>query len=298
MTAIDQGDVESSASTVESETDGVSRQSKRTYNRAQYPRVPLASAIDLAQAILKRGQGEDAKRTSAFQELGKKAEANQRQLIAAANTGYGLITGNVNAEFLGLQERGRRIVKATSIDERYQAAWEALKANKIFTTFVQRWHGNPLPNEEAASIHLRRTLALPETEAKQAYPVIVQNLSDFGFIEMRGERPYVRETPEATEDGPPSSEDEAATDVASTAFGQTGAEGGGTGTLPAIAAQTTQTFNPSVADPIQPLAASLPRTAVPEFHFNIQIHLPSDATPEAYDSIFRSIATHLLGRGE
>ncbi len=37
---------------------------------------------------------------------------------------------------------------------------------------------------------------------------------------------------------------------------------------------------------------------VPQFHFNIQIVLPENATQDTYDNIFRSIATHLLNRRE
>lgn len=38
--------------------------------------------------------------------------------------------------------------------------------------------------------------------------------------------------------------------------------------------------------------------AVPQFHFNIQIVLPENATQDTYDNIFKSIATHLLNRRE
>ncbi len=34
----------------------------------------------------------------------------------------------------------------------------------------------------------------------------------------------------------------------------------------------------------------------PQIHFNIQVVLPENALSETYDAIFRSIATHLLGR--
>ena len=37
---------------------------------------------------------------------------------------------------------------------------------------------------------------------------------------------------------------------------------------------------------------------IPQFHFNIQIHLPDNSTPEVYDAIFHSIAKHLIGRSE
>lgn len=37
---------------------------------------------------------------------------------------------------------------------------------------------------------------------------------------------------------------------------------------------------------------------IPQFHFNIQIVLPENATQDTYDNIFKSIATHLLNRRE
>jgi len=40
----------------------------------------------------------------------------------------------------------------------------------------------------------------------------------------------------------------------------------------------------------------LTRSAVPQIHFNIQIHLPENGSPEDYDAIFKSIGTYLLGR--
>ncbi len=37
-------------------------------------------------------------------------------------------------------------------------------------------------------------------------------------------------------------------------------------------------------------------TIVPQVHFNIQVMIPENASPETYDLIFKSIATHLLNR--
>ena len=36
----------------------------------------------------------------------------------------------------------------------------------------------------------------------------------------------------------------------------------------------------------------------PQIAFNIQVVLPDNASAQQYDDIFRSIAVHLLGRGE
>ena len=35
---------------------------------------------------------------------------------------------------------------------------------------------------------------------------------------------------------------------------------------------------------------------MPQIHFNIQIHLRENGSPEDYDAIFKSIGTYLLGR--
>jgi hypothetical protein len=53
---------------------------------------------------------------------------------------------------------------------------------------------------------------------------------------------------------------------------------------------------PPTSTPTIPLSVPVSSDIVPEFHFNIQIHLPAEATPDKYDAIFKSIAIHLLGR--
>lgn len=75
----------------------------------------------------------------------------------------------------------------------------------------------------------------------------------------------------------------------------------------AIDAPAPQIHKPEVVaqqaeEPAKPptrsiLPAGLERIA-PQIHFNIQVVLPENALPETYDAIFKSIATHLLGRGE
>lgn len=50
--------------------------------------------------------------------------------------------------------------------------------------------------------------------------------------------------------------------------------------------------------PVAPLqeGISIPKKVEPQIAFNIQVALPENASPETYDNIFKSIATHLLGR--
>lgn len=54
----------------------------------------------------------------------------------------------------------------------------------------------------------------------------------------------------------------------------------------------------STAGQSQLTSKSFSGRTIPEIHFNIQVVLPENASPENYDAIFRSIATHLLGRTE
>lgn len=56
---------------------------------------------------------------------------------------------------------------------------------------------------------------------------------------------------------------------------------------------------PAPSIPITPtkVSAGLDRLT-PQIHFNIQVVLPENASADTYDAIFRSIATHLLGRNE
>lgn len=65
-----------------------------------------------------------------------------------------------------------------------------------------------------------------------------------------------------------------------------------------ITSNSEPATRPSVANIQTPRELSLPYKSNPEFHFNIQIHLPSDASPDTYDAIFKSIGRHLLGKEE
>jgi hypothetical protein len=210
-----------------------------------------------------------------------------RTLTTAASTGYGLIKISQNYEYFDVEDRGRRLVSAPTERERQEAAYDALFANDIFAGFVARFSQRTLPANEVLATFLEQNFSLSADDAKGFAAVVRENLVDFGLTEEVAGRLSVISREMALERfGSPKP------------LEQTNVDSGER--LPSVRSAAEPPMPSSVSPApaaIMTVPANMPGSA-PEFHFNIQIHLPSDATPEAYDAIFKSIATHLLGRGE
>lgn len=104
-----------------------SEQTKRKRAYGTFPRLPLSKALELPQKIYGLGEGEDVRRLYVFDKLGKSSTSgHSKDWMAAANGGYGLITGSYATEYLGLTERGRKIVAAKDELTKYEAIYEVL----------------------------------------------------------------------------------------------------------------------------------------------------------------------------
>lgn len=250
--------------------------------RGLFPRMSLKAVLELPVAIYKIGEGETVRRLTVMDRLGRSPDSgSSRALIVAANSGYGLVQGGYAAEFLGLSDRGMKISSAQDEPSRHEAAYEALFSNDIFAGFVQRFFQKSPPNQEIAVEFLKKTYGLSGDDANACHETIQQNLLDWGLVKEMSGRPVIF----SREMGLESVE-------------ANGREGGQeTSAEPEVSRVPTP--------PVRPLSPQMgtkqlnqAAAVVPQFHFNIQVHIPADATPDAYEAIFKSIATHLLGRNE
>jgi hypothetical protein len=253
--------------------------------KGAFPRLSLSKVLELPRAIFELGEGEPVRRLTVFNHLGKSPDSgSSRLMVTASNGGYGLTRGGYQADYLELSDLGLRIINPDTEYDKYKAVYESLMLNDLFKGFMDRFQGKSLPpNDEIPIDFLRNSFQLSFPDGETLWSVIKDNLSDFGLIkELSGRRTIV--SPE----------------MALEAIDST----------PHIH-RAKQHDQEEVKSPIQTIEAtqsgidnhnqkmrmplSLGETN-PQFHFNIQIHLPSDASPEAYDAIFRSLSVHLLGR--
>lgn len=259
-------------------TDGVKEATKRAVGL--FPRLSLSRALELPKAIFELGEGEPVRRLLVFNHMGKSpTSGSSRNLVIAANSGYGVTTGSYVADYLSLTERGRDIVASADQLTKYQAIYDTLFSNSIFAAFIERYEGKSVPNDEVALDYLKQAHKLSEQDAAAALEVIKENIADFGLIrEFSGKRIIIsREMALEALDGPRSTPIQNVREVSAAPS---------TSTSTKIASQVPSAISSSYSE-TKPSA---------QVHINIEINLPQNATADVYDAIFRSIAAHMLGR--
>lgn len=252
--------------------------------RATFPRLSLRRTLELPKALYETGEGEQVRRLTVFNKIGKSPDSGpSRTLITTATTGYGLISGGQSTDFFSLTRRGLIIVGAVPESDPFEAALDALFDNDIFSSFITRFHTKSL-NEEVAVDYLKTTHRLIEADAKAAFSVFKENILDYGLTQDISGKKVVISKEMALENRlstPPARARNVSSpnDTRSREGKDNEAE----------SEQTNPKHTPK---------ANIVNRTNPQFHFNIQIHLPENAPSDVYDAIFKSIATHLLNKDE
>lgn len=275
-------------------SDGASKGSEKVeqeanaapaFRKGVFPRTTLSKALELVKAIMELGHGDPVPRLDVYDHLGRKDGGSTRTLVAAANSGYGLTTGNSGSAVLGLTEAGLRIAAAKNKTERLSAIFDALMANEIYASLVDKYSGRTIPSDGAVVYHLQNSHGLAESEAEACWKVMKANLEEYGPNKVSSGTLYVVSPSEALASATKS------VDTARSDETVEGEEAAGTnGEVSAPVAEAPS----STARVVQ-----VPANGVqPQFHFNIQVVLPENATPETYEAIFKSIGDNLLYRSD
>lgn len=246
--------------------------------RSAFPRSPLSNVLGLIEKVHELGHGDPVRRRTVFEQLGRSPDSStSRDLITAATGGYGVTEGGKNATHISLTSLGRRIAESGTRAERLARVHDVLFANSYFSAIVEKYSDRPLPNDAVAVDYLEREHGLSPTDAESLWTVAKQNMQDFGLLEDSGNKKIVV------------SREDAQVRIAGTP--RTGRD--------ADKASDTEEATKGKAEPFMPaVGARTSRSVTPQITFNVQVVLPNDASPEIYDAIFASMATHLLGRDE
>lgn len=239
-----------------------------------FPRLPLIKALELPTAIYELGHGDEVRRRTVFDRLGRSPDSgSSRALAVAANSGYELIIGSYQSDYLGLTEKGMTIVAAIDEKSKHAAIFRSLFDNEIFRSFVERYKEKPLPIDEVAIDYLKKNHSLTEADAKNCWEIFKKNIIDFHLIEELSGKNIVVDGETALRHFSERNE----------GILEDGNE---------QPAHTAPLDHKPAEKPV-----TIPKNGLsPQFTFNIQIVIPENATKETYDSIFKSIAEHLLNR--
>lgn len=229
--------------------------------KSLFPPAPIAEARQIAETIAQKGAGQPMRRLDVFQILGKSADSGPSRNLVSSSSGFGLTTGGYKAEILSLTDLGKRL----GIDRDESAMVDAVLGVDIFGKFFETYKEKALPADVAGKSFLA-SAGIPLDRVAACWELALMNGRDAGLLrEMAGaERVLTREHAIELLGG----EREAGTASASTRTAQDDGKGGSKG---------------------KPTGRS-----TPSININLEIHLPSDATPEVYEAIFSSMRKHLV----
>jgi hypothetical protein len=248
----------------------------------------LKEALELPKSVYEVGQRDEVRRLLVFNQLNRAPESGpSRALVTASSTAYGLTEGGTQATHLKLTDSGRRIVEPVNETDRLEAAHEALFSNDIFAGFIDHYMDRPIPQNEVAMDWLATNYQLPEKSARSRLDVITANIKDFGLTQVVSGKTLIasRETAMEGMANPPAAGDVGASEEEAAAAGAPATGNGHQVPTPGEAATIATGASVSAGG-----------SAIPRIHFNVQIHIPENGSPEDYDAIFKSIGTYLLGR--
>jgi len=243
-----------------------------------FPRLPISKALELINVIYELGEGEDIRRRTVFDKLDKSPDSGpSRALIIACNSGYGLSNGSYAAEYLGLTDLGKQIAASKDNYSKFTGIYNALFSNEIFSSFVARFNDKSVPLDEIAIEYLKKNHNLPDEDAVACWAIFKDNLMEQNLTqELSGKRVIVSKEAalEAIKKLPENKNENTAKD---------------SGENPTLIVE-----EPHSQQNVKPKKHA--EAVAPQIHFNIQVVIPENASPETYDTIFKSIATHLLNR--
>lgn len=257
--------------------------------RGLFPRYSINRVMEIPDAIYAIGHGERVLRIEVLDRLQRQPDSGttRKMITAAGKSGYELISGSYNAQFLELTERGSQIVTASIEYERLKLIYDSLFSNEIFSAFVSYFNGKPLPIDSIALDYFRRQHKLDSNDAKTCWSVVKENLIDQKLTESFSGKPHVISRERALDNikkSPVFNGAETDPDF-------------NDGSSPLTTAEYED--QPEKDAVKSAITLPTPRNSLyPQFHFNIQIHLPEGGSPEQYEAIFRSIGKHLLGHNE
>ena len=135
--------------------------------------------------------------------------------LCGAAVAYGFTEGGPNAPEINITPLGMRIVRPTEDGADARARREALLKPRVVGEFLQRYHGNPLPQQQIAINVLSTDMSVPPNRAEQVLELILEGAKSVGFLHEIKDRKYVdlqgvtrleTETPEGEEAETPQTE--------------------------------------------------------------------------------------------
>ena len=249
---------------------------KRSRRAKPFPTLMFEDTLVLPIAILDHSPGNQMRRLTLFDRLGKSPDSGPSRLLITASSRYGLTTGGYQAEHIVLTSLGAEIAKANRSGNTVpRKVFEcSIEQFELFVQLYDKLKSKRLPAKDV--IHdelLSIDASLSSSDLKRGAEIFVANARYIGLIQEVSGSERLIPIEQLLEE-----------------FEHPGEEIGNHEPTPISG--DIQIDPPTIQSAPTPQVLS----GQPSVHIDIQVHIDSSAGTEQIDQIFASMARHLYGR--
>jgi hypothetical protein len=163
---------------------------KRTrISQTDIPRVPLAQALRVTQALAQYGK-QPVRPLDIASALSMSPTSGPFRELCGAAIGYGLTDGGPNAPLISLTGLGHRVVSPLEEGDDAIALRAAVLVPTVEKQFLERYDGQPLPVDRIGQ-NVLESMGVPPESAERVFNLIVENAESVGFLKKIKEKTYV-----------------------------------------------------------------------------------------------------------
>lgn len=156
---------------------------KRQRRTPLFPASTFEDALELATAIYKVGVGQQVRRITLFDSLGKSPDSGPSRQWITNSAKYGLTVGSYQAEFLGLTPEGlQAVADEVSGPTRLRAQFRlAIEAVEVFKVLYETYLGNRLPSQ-AVLMDKASEVGVPDEDLAECVETFTVNTKFVGVL--------------------------------------------------------------------------------------------------------------------
>ena len=184
----------------------------RPYTSQQdVPGCSLESALRIPRAIGENYGYKPASPIQVAQAMEIQPTSGHFRRLTGAAIAYGLTSGGYNADTIGIEPLGMRIVRPTIEGDDVIAKREALLRPRVIREFLQKYDGAAIPKEDIGR-NVLMGMGVPMERAREVLMLIIESAEAVGFLVTMKDKKHVdlsnthvparspNERPEATEE--------------------------------------------------------------------------------------------------
>lgn len=164
---------------------------RRSYlKQSDVPSASLEEALRIPQAIIDHYAGKPAAPIHIAKALNMAPNGSQIQVLSGASIAFGLIEGGSQATSISLTDLARQILRPKQEGEDLVAKRAAMLRPRVYSEFLQRYDGSPLPRQDIGR-NVLEDLGVPRDKTAEVLERIIASAQSVGLLEEIKGKQYV-----------------------------------------------------------------------------------------------------------